>query len=119
MRKVRTGGFQSFALACKEDFGFFILLGAEGELRKVFSESSRERPFENFMNDLELNLPGANDPFAEAERGDDVLTKGLVHIRLQQRNGRKSLTTVQGYVDSAALSSVGGWVVEGFGVSLA
>mmetsp|Transcript_8955 Transcript_8955/g.26895 ORF Transcript_8955/g.26895 Transcript_8955/m.26895 type:complete len:113 (-) Transcript_8955:252-590(-) len=48
------------------------------------------------MNDLDLSLPGANDPFAEAESGDNVLTKGFVHIRLQQRNGRKSLTTVQG-----------------------
>ena len=50
----------------------------------------------NFMSGLDLSLPGANDPFAEAELGDNVLTKGLVHIRLQQRNGRKSLTTIQG-----------------------
>lgn len=48
------------------------------------------------MSGLDLSLPGANDPFAEAELGDNVLTKGLVHIRLQQRNGRKSLTTIQG-----------------------
>lgn len=37
------------------------------------------------------------DPFAEAN--DDSAasgTKGYVHIRIQQRNGRKSLTTVQG-----------------------
>lgn len=38
------------------------------------------------------------DPFADANQGanqgadDDV----LVHIRIQQRNGRKTLTTVQG-----------------------
>ena len=36
------------------------------------------------------------DPFADAEADDKVVTKGVVHIRIQQRNGRKSLTTVQG-----------------------
>lgn len=36
------------------------------------------------------------DPFADAVGDDLVVTKGLVHIRLQQRNGRKSLTTIQG-----------------------
>lgn len=39
----------------------------------------------------------AADPFAEAN-DDSAATgaKGYVHIRIQQRNGRKSLTTVQG-----------------------
>merc|ERR1712142_876242 len=37
------------------------------------------------------------DPFADAARGtDDGVQDGLVHIRIQQRNGRKTLTTVQG-----------------------
>jgi hypothetical protein len=35
------------------------------------------------------------DPFADT--GDDTPTSGnYVHIRIQQRNGRKTLTTVQG-----------------------
>ncbi|KAK6627465.1 hypothetical protein RUM44_009942 [Polyplax serrata] len=37
------------------------------------------------------------DPFADAIKGaDDDVQDGLVHIRIQQRNGRKTLTTVQG-----------------------
>ena len=38
-----------------------------------------------------------SDPFADAIKGaDDDVQDGLVHIRIQQRNGRKTLTTVQG-----------------------
>ncbi|CAB0035602.1 unnamed protein product [Trichogramma brassicae] len=34
------------------------------------------------------------DPFADAIKGsDDDVQDGLVHIRIQQRNGRKTLTT--------------------------
>lgn len=41
------------------------------------------------------------DPFAEAFRGDDTAGQdGLIHIRIQQRNGRKTLTTVQGIGDN-------------------
>eukprot|EP00906_Rhabdomonas_costata_P032914 RCo046352 len=47
------------------------------------------------MTDL-VNLQ-AKDPFAE---DDDVATTGKtstkVHVRVQQRNGRKSITTIQG-----------------------
>lgn len=39
----------------------------------------------------------SRDPFADAIKGpDDDIQDGLVHIRIQQRNGRKTLTTVQG-----------------------
>ena len=39
----------------------------------------------------------AFDPFADAAKGDDESVQdGLVHVRIQQRNGRKTLTTVQG-----------------------
>ncbi|KAH8392179.1 hypothetical protein KR215_002526 [Drosophila sulfurigaster] len=39
----------------------------------------------------------SRDPFADAISGpDDDIQDGLVHIRIQQRNGRKTLTTVQG-----------------------
>lgn len=41
------------------------------------------------------------DPFADAFRGDDTGTQdGLIHIRIQQRSGRKTLTTVQGIADN-------------------
>ncbi|KAG3258059.1 EIF1 [Ictidomys tridecemlineatus] len=39
------------------------------------------------------------DPFADASKSDDLLPAGsedYIHIRIQQRNGRKTLTTVQG-----------------------
>ncbi|ESO88074.1 hypothetical protein LOTGIDRAFT_145923, partial [Lottia gigantea] len=39
------------------------------------------------------------DPFAESgenEVGSNKVQEGLIHIRIQQRNGRKTLTTVQG-----------------------
>lgn len=37
------------------------------------------------------------DPFADANAEDSgVASKDYVHVRIQQRNGRKSLTTVQG-----------------------
>ncbi|GCC29583.1 hypothetical protein chiPu_0008026 [Chiloscyllium punctatum] len=42
------------------------------------------------------------DPFADATKGDDRLPAGTeeyIHIRIQQRNGRKTLTTVQGIAD--------------------
>lgn len=43
--------------------------------------------------------PSPPDPFADATKGDDRLpagTEDYIHIRIQQRNGRKTLTTVQG-----------------------
>ncbi|XP_037584316.1 eukaryotic translation initiation factor 1-like [Cebus imitator] len=41
-------------------------------------------------------------PFADAGKGDDLLpagTEDYIHIRSQQRNSRKTLTTVQGIAD--------------------
>ncbi|KAI8557590.1 hypothetical protein RHMOL_Rhmol04G0021800 [Rhododendron molle] len=52
---------------------------------------------DKYMVELDVQIPTTFDPFAEAN--DDSAasgTKGYVHIRIQQRNGRKSLTTVQG-----------------------
>ncbi|CAG2111774.1 unnamed protein product [Medioppia subpectinata] len=41
------------------------------------------------------------DPFADAIKSDDSgVQDGLIHIRIQQRNGRKTLTTVQGISDN-------------------
>ncbi|CAL9778708.1 unnamed protein product [Musa acuminata subsp. burmannicoides] len=50
-----------------------------------------------FMSDLDVHIPTAFDPFADANAEDSGAgAKEYVHIRIQQRNGRKSLTTVQG-----------------------
>ncbi|KAM0943796.1 putative SUI1 domain-containing protein [Dioscorea sansibarensis] len=51
------------------------------------------------MSDLDSQIPTSFDPFAEANAensGAGAGTKEYVHVRTQQRNGRKSLTTVQG-----------------------
>ncbi|KAK3611197.1 hypothetical protein CHS0354_009449 [Potamilus streckersoni] len=43
------------------------------------------------------SLTGSTDPFND--QSDEVgagIQEGLIHIRIQQRNGRKTLTTVQG-----------------------
>ncbi|KAJ1698162.1 hypothetical protein LUZ63_006674 [Rhynchospora breviuscula] len=49
------------------------------------------------MSEIEAELPAAFDPFAEANAEDSGAgAKEYVHVRIQQRNGRKSLTTVQG-----------------------
>ncbi|KAJ4981271.1 hypothetical protein NE237_032108 [Protea cynaroides] len=49
------------------------------------------------MSELDIQIPTTFDPFAEANADDSSAgTKEYVHVRVQQRNGRKSLTTVQG-----------------------
>lgn len=51
---------------------------------------------------MALDLFVFTDPFADATKGDDLLpagTEDYIHIRIQQRNGRKTLTTVQGIAD--------------------
>lgn len=41
------------------------------------------------------------DPFADAiKAADQSVQDSLIHIRIQQRNGRKTLTTVQGIAES-------------------
>uniref|UniRef100_A0A2P2LMM5 Protein translation factor SUI1 isogeny n=1 Tax=Rhizophora mucronata TaxID=61149 RepID=A0A2P2LMM5_RHIMU len=49
------------------------------------------------MSEFDTDIPSAFDPFAEANAEDSGAgSKDYVHVRIQQRNGRKSLTTVQG-----------------------
>ncbi|KAK9089639.1 hypothetical protein Scep_028721 [Stephania cephalantha] len=49
------------------------------------------------MSELDSQIPTAFDPFADANAEDSGAgAKEYVHVRIQQRNGRKSLTTVQG-----------------------
>ncbi|CAG7909348.1 unnamed protein product, partial [Brassica rapa] len=52
---------------------------------------------QSFMSELDSQVSTAFDPFADANAEDSGAgTKEYVHIRVHQRNGRKSLTTVQG-----------------------
>eukprot|EP00298_Acanthocystis_sp_HF-20_P026244 c3931_g1_i1.p1 GENE.c3931_g1_i1~~c3931_g1_i1.p1 ORF type:complete len:122 (+),score=39.38 c3931_g1_i1:29-367(+) len=48
----------------------------------------------------ELSSPGFDDDFQTNDTGDHV------HIRIQQRNGRKCLTTVQGIPEKADLKKI-------------
>ncbi|GMH24984.1 hypothetical protein Nepgr_026827 [Nepenthes gracilis] len=49
-----------------------------------------------YMVELDDQILSAFDPFADAKDSDAPGAKQNVHIRVQQRNGKKSLTTVQG-----------------------
>lgn len=49
-----------------------------------------------YMVDLDVQIPTAFNPFADAKDSDAPGAKEYVHIRVQQRNGKKCLTTVQG-----------------------
>jgi len=69
-------------------------------LNVVLKSNTREKKY--MSADLGLPLPagpalGGLDPFAEeGEKKKKGEAKENVHIRVQQRNGKKSLTTVQG-----------------------
>ncbi|CAN8252865.1 unnamed protein product [Cochlearia groenlandica] len=50
------------------------------------------------MVEVDIEIPTAFDPFAEAQDSDATggTLEDYIHVRIQQRNGKKSLTTVQG-----------------------
>ncbi|KAJ8542901.1 hypothetical protein K7X08_005424 [Anisodus acutangulus] len=50
----------------------------------------------SYMVGIDIQIPSAFDPFSEAKDSGAPGAKEYVHIRIQQRNGKKSLTTVQG-----------------------
>lgn len=51
-----------------------------------------------FMTTIDKSFGASFDPFKEASTDDNNagVQENLIHIRIQQRNGRKTLTTVQG-----------------------
>lgn len=58
---------------------------------------------------LEFDITGVTDPFSHSggsEKGRNNCSSNFVHIRNQQRNGRKSVTTVQGLQDTLDLKKV-------------
>ncbi|KAL2244897.1 UNVERIFIED_CONTAM: Protein translation factor SUI1, partial [Sesamum indicum] len=73
----------------------FAKLAVKTSFAVLISLTNSRQP--NFMSDFDVQIPSAFDPFAEAKAEDSGAgAKEYVHIRVQQRNGRKSLTTVQG-----------------------
>lgn len=67
---------------------------------------SLQSPIPSFMSELDIQIPSAFDPFAEANDKDSAGAKGYVHVRIQQRNGRKRLTTVQGLKKEFSYSKI-------------
>ena len=52
------------------------------------------------------NISAPFDPFQDAVKGEERGSEGLIHIRIQQRNGRKTLTTVQGIAPQYDLKKI-------------
>ncbi|KAJ8467254.1 hypothetical protein OPV22_029806 [Ensete ventricosum] len=74
-----------------------LLLASSDQRGSIFVCFLQISTVKEFMSDLDDQLPAAFDPFAEANADDSGAgAKEYVHVRVQQRNGRKSLTTVQG-----------------------
>ncbi|CAL5403489.1 unnamed protein product [Camellia sinensis] len=79
-------------------------MGGEGEAAPCSGETHTRITIcysiltRSFMSDLDVQIPSTfADAFADANAEDSGAgTKEYVHVRIQQRNGRKSLTTVQG-----------------------
>ncbi|MCO5605004.1 hypothetical protein L7F22_059179 [Adiantum nelumboides] len=62
------------------------------------------------MSEVEIHFPSAAfDPFKEVDINTTATSpavKGGVHIRVQQRNGRKCLTTIQGLSKSFSYNKI-------------
>lgn len=58
------------------------------------------------MVELDIQIPSAFDPFAEAKDSGAPGAKEYVHIRVQQRNGKKCLTTIQGLKKEFSLEKI-------------
>jgi hypothetical protein len=78
----------------------FLLMGLQDRQRNKMKSNEISFTFFTFMSDI-LNLH-QHDPFADVVfsllnqgDGDDLKVDGYIHVRVQQRNGRKTLTTVQ------------------------
>ena len=53
------------------------------------------------QQDLDIGIGGGSDPFATGAKG-----RGKIHVRIQQRNGRKCITTIQGLEDDLDLKRI-------------
>ncbi|KAI4363796.1 hypothetical protein MLD38_019968 [Melastoma candidum] len=86
-------------LSIDTHFCFFVVIAAQ--LIIIKEEQKFLCGYSIFMSEIDVQIdvqiPTAFDPFADAKAEDSGPgTKDYVHVRVQQRNGRKSLTTVQG-----------------------
>ncbi|XP_022714603.1 uncharacterized protein LOC111274266 [Durio zibethinus] len=79
----------------------------------VFSQHCEYSPFpaisndQDFISELEIQIPNTFDPFTDANsENSGAGAKEYVHVRVQQRNGRKSLTTIQGLKKEFSYSKI-------------
>ena len=79
---------------------------ATADEQVVTKDTSKVHDADAPAQDVKVFIPESYDPFADATNDDQVVTKGTVHIRLQQRNGRKCITTVSGLDEKLDLSKV-------------
>merc|ERR1712188_118035 len=69
------------------------------------------------MGDMDVVFKDSNDPFGDFGEGDDGGVggnRGEVHIRVQQRNGRKCLTTVQGLAADLDIKKILKYIKKAF-----
>merc|ERR1712010_139743 len=69
------------------------------------------------MGDMDVVFKDSNDPFGDFGEGDDGGVggnRGEVHIRVQQRNGRKCLTTVQGLAADLDIKKILKYIKKSF-----
>ncbi|KAI6687505.1 hypothetical protein NL676_024333 [Syzygium grande] len=98
---VQGSSFEGTAFGTRGDRGPHHQPGPIRLLLPIFSSASsffgsRSPNPANYMVEGDFELPTAFDPFAEGKDSGAPGAKEYVHIRIQQRNGKKSLTTVQG-----------------------
>ncbi|CAH8381898.1 unnamed protein product [Eruca vesicaria subsp. sativa] len=77
------------------DFGFLFMI-FNYLLFPIMCRGESKELSKFYMVEVDIQVPLAYDPFVEAQDTDAPGTKEYIHVRIQQRNGRKSLTTVQG-----------------------
>ncbi|RVD90166.1 uncharacterized protein DFL_001142 [Arthrobotrys flagrans] len=84
--------FRKLVVLCNHKASILFSPHLPSTLRQIQEPFFRVTPKQTQFMSLD-NLKSF-DPFAETDGGDDK--KDYIHIRIQQRNGRKTLTTVQG-----------------------
>ncbi|PWA21060.1 hypothetical protein CCH79_00020829, partial [Gambusia affinis] len=77
----------------------FVRAGENEPTGRPSEQNPLKQPEQERKETVSSRTATEPNPFADATKGDDRLpagTEDYIHIRIQQRNGRKTLTTVQG-----------------------
>ncbi|XP_053415856.1 eukaryotic translation initiation factor 1-like [Nycticebus coucang] len=74
----------------------------QGKHLRLISDSTLPKSKRSEAQYVAIQNLHSFNPFTDASKGDDLLpaaTEDYIYLRIQQRNGRKTLTTVQGIAD--------------------